>query len=850
LLSGFARIGGWAVVQLRNTSADPVSALGNGCVGRGHAPGDVDSQPVARASGLSILSKLAKLAALIAIVGVLAAGVLLPYVGGAGLIAKVGADKFLDTSCTLKEEPVQQKTTVYASDGRTPIATLFDQNRSVVSLRQVPKAVTNALISTEDRRFYQHHGVDIRGLMRAALHTSNGNTQGASTLTEQYVKQVRYYQARTPAEQQAAIAQNIDRKISDAQCALQIERKYTKKQILEKYLNIAFFGENSYGIQTAAQTFFGEDVSKLTVPQAALLIGLVKSPSQLDPYVNPQDARDRRDLVISNMADQAYITPAQAASAKASPIKLARLSSPPRGCAYANPAIRNAGFFCDYATEWLRDVGGLSDQVVNTGGLKIVTTLDKDLQNSGQDAIWRSGLDPRSDYLLALPSIDPRSGAVTTMITSKHYGAKKGDPAFTEGRLFTDAYAGSGSTYKYFTALAALKAGVPAGYTLTAPSPYTIKNCPNDPANPYRPENAGSYRPTLPLNQALPESSNTYFVAMEDQFFGCDLAPIVNTATSLGMNYLKNHKVSAKSTLAQQIIADRRATFTLGQEPTPALELTSAFGAVANDGVYCPPTPIKAITNPAGQAVKFSRPGCTRAFDSYVARTLVNIMTADTAGGGTAQGYFGNWYGNGGSPVAGKTGTNNSAVCDSTGNNCVDDKRNSALWFVGITPQFVSTAALVNPVHPNQPISNVPGVTAGNDGTDTFGAFGATFWLDAFQNHLIHQQWSWQTADSTPGDRVQLQVGTDVATAQSSLAASGYKSTVLKSTCGSSITSGNVAFFSPAIAPPGATISLCLSSGRAPDLFIPPTRPFRPGNSSTPPGRSNSPSPKPTRSSR
>src|ERR1700712_922404 len=278
---------------------------------------------MARASGLTVLSKLGRLIGLLVIVGVLAAGFLLPYIGGAGLAAKAGADKFLGTQCNLTEEPVQQRTTIYASDGKTVIATLFDQNRQVVSLSQVPKAVTNALISTEDRRFYSHHGVDLRGLMRGALKTSKGDTQGASTLTAQYVKQARYYQATTDLERAAAIDQNIDRKILDAQCALKIERESSKTEILEKYLNIAAFGENSYGIQTAAQTFFGVDVTKLTVPQAALLVGLVKAPTDLDPFNHPQAARDRRDLVIANMADEGYISVAEADRDKASPVRLA-----------------------------------------------------------------------------------------------------------------------------------------------------------------------------------------------------------------------------------------------------------------------------------------------------------------------------------------------------------------------------------------------------------------------------------------------------------------------------------------------------------------------------------------------
>jgi membrane peptidoglycan carboxypeptidase len=812
---------------------------------------------VARASGLTILSKLTKLAALIVVAGVLAAGFLVPYIGGMGLAAKAGADKFLNTTCNLTEEPLQLRTTIYAKDGKTKIATLFDQNRSVVKLAQIPKYVTDALIGTEDRRFYQHHGVDVRGLIRGALHTSSGNTQGASTLTEQYVKQVNYYNAVSAGDKaaaQAAVDQNIDRKISDAQCALDLEKKNTKRQILEKYLNIAFFGENSYGIQTAAQTFFGVDVSKLTIAQSALLVGLVRSPTDYDPYLDLAAAKARRDLVIANMADQKYITAAQAATAKAAPIKLAKLSLPARGCAYANPAIINVGFFCDYAVNWLESTGGLSEAKLNRGGLQITTTLDPDLQNSGQRAIASSGLDPKSAYLLAMPSVTPNTGAVTTMITDKKYGVKKGDPAYTVNPLFTAAYAGSGSTYKYFTALAALKAGVPSNYTLTTNNnSWKVKNCPQD----YTAHNAGNYNSTLPLSQALPESSNTYFVAMEDQLFGCDISPIVNTATGLGMNYLKSSpqlgtdgKPTGK-TVAQSAIADRRPTFTLGQESTPVLELTGAFAALANDGVFCPPTPIVSITDLSGKAVPFKHIGCSRQFDSYVARTLVNIMTADTHGGGTAQGYFGNWYGNGGSLVAAKTGTNNAASCTGTPPNqvCSDNGQNSALWFVGITPNFVSAAALVNPVQPSLAIANVPGVTAGNDGTDRFGAFGATFWLDAFGAKLISQPWQWPTVDSTPGNRLQPVTGMDVTTAEANLTAQGYKSTVLKTPCGSNVPEGNVAFFSPAIAVPGATISLCVSTGKAPEVFVPPSKtPSKTPGSSTPASNGNpNPNPRPSR---
>lgn len=823
---------------------------------------------MARASGLTVLSKLGRLLALLVIAGVLAAGLLLPYIGGAGLIAKAGADKFLGTQCNLTEEPVQQRTTMYANDGKTVIATLFDQNRQVVSLSRIPKAVTNALISTEDRRFYSHHGIDVRGLIRGALKTSNGDTQGASTLTEQYVKQVRFYQATTEAERNAAIDQNIDRKILDAQCALKIERESTKPEILEKYLNIAAFGENSYGIATAAQTFFGVDVGKLTVPQAALLVGLVKAPTDLDPFNHPQAARDRRDLVISNMATEGYISATEAARAKASPVRLAPHAPVPRGCSFANPKIKNVGFFCDYVTDWLTRVGGLSEPKVNTGGYKIITTLDANLQNQGQDAIWtQSGLDPAHGhgYLLAMPSVTPNSGAVTSMITDVRYGVKKGNSGYSVDKLFTKAYAGAGSTYKYFTALAALKAGVPTSYSLTTPNnEWTTKNCPlQDDNKAYVAHNAGHYPDTEPLERALPASSNTYFVAMEDQLFGCDVSPIVNTATSLGMSYLNNPQLDSDGkptgrTVAQSIIAGRQPTFTLGQDSTSVLELTGAFAALANDGVFCPPTPIKSVTDSTGKPVTLkAHPGCSRQFTPYVARTLVNVMTNDThAGYGTADRFFHGWYNNGGSLVAGKTGTNNSSKFDPVTRKFVDDEGNSALWFVGITPNLVSAAALVNPERPTQRIAGVPGVTEFNDGTDTFGAAASKFWLQAYGPTLSAQQWDWPSVDSTPGNRVPSVVGMSQDEAIQFLAGQGFVGKPLAVPCGSRERPGDVAFYSPQIAEPGATISLCISTGVPAEVYIPPpvrsyqTYQPQPGTSSSEPPATSSaasqPAPTPT----
>jgi membrane peptidoglycan carboxypeptidase len=748
--------------------------------------------------------------AIVGMAAVVVAGVT-PLVLTAGSAAKSVADRFLNASCDVHETAPPQASTLLARDGKTVLAHLFTQNRTPVRMSEVPRPLIRGLIATEDRRFYDHHGVDLRGLFRAALHdASGGDTQGGSTLTMQYVKQVRYYQARTAAQRNAAIASNLSRKLQNAKCALQIERHYTKQQILQKYLDIAFFGENAYGIATAAKTYFNTPVSKLAVPQSALLVGLLQAPSQYDPFLHPQAARDRRNEVLANMAAVGSLSPALAAHYQRAPLTLASKQPPPvpQGCAHANPKILNAGFFCDYVLSWLHD-HGVSQQQLDTGGLRVVTTLNARLQNSGQRAIWRAGLHAAADYVLVMPSIDPRSGNVTTMITSRKYGirgrGRSSDP------LFTAAYAGAGSTYKYFTAAAALKAGAPASLKLTTTdNRYRTKHC----ATKYRVHNAGNYPDTMPLRDALPQSSNTYFVALEDQFFGCRLGPVVDTAETLGMNRLREPLNDSTSTpIAKDVVQSQEPTFTLGQEPTSALELTGAFAAAANDGIFCPPVPIVRVTGPGGRHTAVQRPSCHRALSPYVARTLVTFMRRDTHDG-TAASYFHGWYGSGRSDVAGKTGTDNNAA----------DNGNAALWFVGMTPHLVSSAALVDPASPKATVHGLPGLPDSFVSQDVFGAYAATYWLAAY-GPVLHGHWSWPSVAALRGVRVPSVLGRSRTAAIARLHAAGFQVRVVPQACGSSRRPGTVAYQQPPRATRGSTVTICLSNGDALHVYRPPPPP-------------------------
>lgn len=784
---------------------------------------------------------LAKLIGLLVVAGLLASGFLLPYVVGAGLATRTEADKFLNTTCDLKETAVQQKTTIYASDGKTRLATLFDYNRQVIPLSFIPVKVRQALIDTEDRRFYSHHGVDVRGMLRALVSEGDGSTQGASTLTQQYVKQVRYYQATTDAERADAIKQDINRKISEAKCALSLEKKYTKDQILEKYLNIAFFGENSYGIAVAARTYFNTTPAHLTVPQAATLAGLVKAPTQYDPFVDLKAARQRRDEVIDNMATAGDITTAQATQDKATPLTPAtktKGSADQQGCIYYNTAIANGGYFCDYVVDWLENTAKISESTLKNGGLKIITSLNAKLQTSGQKAVWKK-YGAKNAATIISPSIDPKTGRVLTMITSKYYDyglkhQKSGDKRYTVAPIFTNATAGAGSTYKYFSLIAALTAGVKPTQSLTSATKYYPKNCPqnNDGSRDAYTTNAGNYPATMTLDAATYESSNTFFVSLEDQLFDCNLSTIVGTAqklgiTSLGAPYYNpdtgkpNGLSIAKTVVDQQIF-----NFTLGQTGSSPLQLSTAYGVTANDGVLCQPAPVLSIKGPTGKAVKFPKPSCKREIDPWVARTALQTLVKDPTIG-TAASTFAGWFGThnrNSYPVAAKTGTNNAASYDPYKKIYTDNGKNSAIWFIGLTPRLVSATTMFDPAHTSRTL-NIPGVF--NSGTDIFGAYAGTYWLAAYGNYISKTAWSWPSPDSIKDGRsVPSVVGRTESDAVNILKGAGFKPKPYPISCGSNILEGLVAYSGPGMAKPGSTVYYCLSNGKR--LSSPPPKKTNP----------------------
>ena len=472
---------------------------------------------------------------------------MLPYVGGLGLAAGHEADKFLEhhlhaqrDAAAAEDDALRER----RQDACSPRCSTRTGSRS--RSRTVPNYLQQALVATEDRRFYSHHGVDMRGLIRSAISTSGGNTQGGSTLTMQYVKQIRYYQAGTDIKaQEAAIAQNLTRKIEDAKCAIYIEsvKHESKQTILQNYLNIAFFGENAYGIQTAARTYFNVDAKALTLPQAALLVGLLRAPSEYDPFVNPQAALERRNEVLQNLVDVGDLTQAAADTYGRTPVKLATTSPPPvhEGCANSKSSVPNVGFFCDYVVNWLEQKQGISDTDLKTGGYNVVTTLNAGVQTTTQ--VHLSQRMPATSQMTAvLPVVDPqdrqraRHGSEQVL---RHQLQHEGQHAHRAADLHRVRRQRGLHLQAFPAADGAVdrRAETWSLQTVGNIGTYTPHNCAtSEPAQ--NGDSNESYSTTESLNSATIKSSNTFFVGLADQLFGCDLTPIITMAERLGMSAL------------------------------------------------------------------------------------------------------------------------------------------------------------------------------------------------------------------------------------------------------------------------------------------------------------------------
>ena len=715
------------------------------------------------------------------VAGLLAALVVVPFVGGVGMAANGGIGSFEDQQCdvTALDQKAPERSVIKAADG-SAIANLYTQNRVHVALAQIPESTRKAVVAIEDRRFYEHHGVDPTGTLRAIVKTGTAGevTQGGSTLTQQYVKQAREYFATTQEESKKATEQTVGRKLYEARCALSLESvlskqmgtKRAKEEIIGKYLNIANFGAGAYGIGVAAQTYFGVPAAKLTLAQSALLAGVVNSPTRYNPLNHPKASKDRRHDVLKAMFDQGYITKPQYQEADAAPLVPAgmeqrtKTSRAGNGCANANPKISNVGFFCDYVLTYLTDTLKIPKATLYQGGLTINTTIDPTMQAAAQSSIFnRIGYGKKATAVMNI--VDPHNGYVKAMAVGRKYGNNPKDPTQSSLPLATRPVAGTGSTYKLFTTIAALRAHVPVkdfkldtyNTTKDEKPAYQPENCPQHPGPV---TNAGTYDKMMNLHDALYRSSNTFFEALIDQRFNCDLTEVVKAASDLGMSQTLAWKNSHGKQQGPAAVAEHQISFTLGPISTNPLELTSAYGAMDNNGVLCPARPILSILGADHKPLpKVNLPACRQAVEPGIARTVTQILVSDTdpnAPGATArQANLGAW------PTAGKSGTS---------------QDNAAAWFVGYTQQYVAAVGLFQPDTPTKSITDLDISASAIFG----GTIPAQIWHNAMMpimQQLAPEQFPPFDPVVQNGDSIEVPnvVGQDLGTAQTMLTSAGFQ---------------------------------------------------------------------------
>jgi len=630
-------------------------------------------------------SLLIKMAIFIGLAGIVSGVAAIPVVGTLGLLTRNSANSFANLPADLTQVPLPLQNTITDAQGNV-IATMFSQDRIEVPLDKISPVMQQAIIDIEDQRFYQHAGIDIRGTLRALISTGSGTqVQGGSTITQQYVKQILLAAAQTPAEQQAAIEPSLGRKIREARYAVGLENRFSKQQILQGYLNIAYFGSGAYGVEAAARRYFSTHADQLTITQAATLAGLVQSPSRFDPIHFPEAGQARRDEVITAMLRNGDISNEQAQSAFTTSITAdLKPSTIPNGC-----STSVASFFCDYVQTVLRDdpAFGATPEIrahlLDVGGLTIKTTLSGKAQKAAQKAVnkYIPIKDP-SKKAASITMIRPGTGEITAMAQDRLWGTKGagyttvnyGAPLAHNGTVGFQA----GSTFKPFTMAAALKQRISPFKYINSPSVktfYNFRDCTTgnlrEPWTVQNSTSSGSFN----MLQGAAYSVNTYFVGLEEQTGICD-PPAV--AKALGV------------TLGNGQDIPQLPCFTLGCFDVTTLDMAEAMATFAGHGIHCSPIAILSITDRDGQALDVPSANCSQAIDSDVADSVAAIMAGvidGPLGGRTgATMYFGR-------PAAGKTGTTDS---------------HAAVWFVGFTPDLAAAVWVGDPRGGQQyPMSNV-----------------------------------------------------------------------------------------------------------------------------------------------
>jgi membrane peptidoglycan carboxypeptidase len=613
--------------------------------------------------------------------GVLIAGLALPWIALVRQGAEESASAIDGFPLKLKFKPLNERTRVIDAHGNQ-ITSFFDENRKYVKLDKIDDTMQNAIIAIEDDRFYEHGAIDIQGTLRALLvnSTSSGIVQGGSSITQQLVKLTRLDNARNDAQSEQASDDTFARKFEELRYAVWVEDHLTKDEILEHYLNIAYFGAGAYGIEAAAHRYFSTSADELTLPQAALLAGIVKNPSGYDPTLHPVDAKNRRDLVIDRMLTQHRITAKQAREAKKTGLKLNE-STVDNGCVNTK-----APWFCDYLLNYLEDDEDLGKtveerrQLIFGGGLTIKTTLDQRVQNAATKSV-ADHVYPTDNAIGGLAMVEPGTGYVRALAQSRPMGPneKKGETFlnYVVPKRYGDSNGFQpGSTFKAFVLSQAIKDKVPLNTTINAPDEYVAqlgdyRICNNQfypSTGTYTFHNSTGSGPKN-LYTGTRESVNTFFVQLE---LITGLCEPWRLAKSMGIE-LENPEVGMTP------------SFTLGTQDVSPLEMAEAYATFAARGLHCPSTPVLQIKDRDGNIMPLEKDDCNRVMSPPEADAVSSILEGVINGGFAAEQYLGSEY-----DAAGKTGT----VQETKG-----------VWFVGYTPNLAGAAMIAGANDAGTPIT-------------------------------------------------------------------------------------------------------------------------------------------------
>jgi membrane peptidoglycan carboxypeptidase len=623
--------------------------------------------------------------------GLLVAAVAVPVIGAVGVATRNMANAF-NTLKVASLGQIPSRSELLTANGKL-IAYYYPNNiyRIPVSYNQIAPVMREAVVAIEDSRFFVSGAFDLRATLRAIaadLHQSS-SLQGASTIAQEYVKNALVLTATTKQEQAAAIADNLGRKIRELKMAANVEHEMTKDQLLAALLNVAYYDNSAYGIQVAAERYFSTSAADLTLPEAALLAGLIRDPVLYNPFTNPTQAIDRRNTVLTSMAEVGYITQKQAAAAEKLPLGLDESAAPlAEGC--VSPSAASYAFFCEYVMAEMKGNSAYAKAFADlntTGGLKIYTTLVPQDQNAANTAVnWvlpaRNGFyNPNNDVDTEV-MIQPGTGRIRAIVVDRTYGNGPGQT--TVNYAVPTQYGGAtgvqtGSSSKIFTLLTALKQGVPFGFSQAIVSPSTIGpyfNCQGQPTAPFTVHNAeGAGKGTFTLYNGTTQSINVFYAHLEQRVGLCN---VVKTAVSLGMTFANGGSLLKPDNALGQESADNDPSFTLGSVPVSPLSMANAYATVAARGIYCTPTAISEILDSSGASLPVMSPNCHSVLPAAVA-DAANFILQGVLVSGTAAGREINV------PAAAKTGTANGGFYAA---------------FAGYTPHLAGYVSVFNPIDP------------------------------------------------------------------------------------------------------------------------------------------------------